>query len=815
MADTIPCPHCGNRYRLQSELAGKKVKCRQCGQSFEVPAGPASGPRAPPPLPPSHTGSSGQTELPKTVPSLEIGSPFATEDPFAVQAPIIHNPLEGWRRRQAWLRRLKIGGLAACVVGVLGGIVVGVVFLVKAVSENWSSVGAIPGESFAQEVLRVTNELVDIVASIKDVNSARAAVPRIKAIRPRFENLARQFEEVKKIQLTAEQDRELKRRYEAQLDAVVERMKKEVARLQTLPGVLEALADPELAALGSSVGPFRFPGIIPPPMAPPGLTPFGVPAPAPASPSPPPEDEVAKLTRECGPDRILTVTVEGIPAGQNSFVRAKVREAAGGRTAARTPSSGTMVITVGPVGDVQAVARRLDLGEVTQVDPAGRRVSVKADPSKFPEPIRAEATNPAHADFVKANLVELKCPDPDRRGQAASRLRSASSKQDREDVAKALLGLMGNNDPVARREAMGAWAAWQTPATTAEAVALLFKLIRDEDHLVRAAAWQALSSVKNDQTAAAVAKLLEDPSLRTDAANCLARMGAAAEKPLLELLEHADKDVRREAASALVQVATSQSTDVLIGYLEGSDPELAKRSLQVLARLKDPKAIEPLARQLANKELAAAAARALIEIGPSAEKAVIAAAEKNRDAMAGAMTVLDKIGTEACAPLVIQIAAGNDFNASRQAFRFLERTKDERAIVPMVELLSSFHHRHAASEVLKAIGPPAEDALLKGLKFRDPVAVQACLEILREIGTKKSLRSLKAFRSRDGWTLECARRAYGAIAARAGFAQGGFDTDSGTEPSGPEPGDKDPLMKGGFNTGPEEKGGQQKVNVVE
>lgn len=150
MADTIPCPHCGNRYRLQSELAGKKVKCRQCGQSFEVPAGQASGPRAPPPLPPSHTASSGQTELSKPVPSLDIGSPFAMEDPFAVAAPILHNPLDAWRRRQALLRRLKIGGLATCVVGLLAGIGVGVVFLVKVVAENLPLMGSIPGESFVQ-----------------------------------------------------------------------------------------------------------------------------------------------------------------------------------------------------------------------------------------------------------------------------------------------------------------------------------------------------------------------------------------------------------------------------------------------------------------------------------------------------------------------------------------------------------------------------------------------------------------------------------------------------------------------------------------
>jgi HEAT repeat protein len=615
-------------------------------------------------------------------------------------------------------------------------------------------------------------------------------------------------------------------RYRPQMEAVAERMKKEIERVQRIPGVFEALADAELAAFNSPLGPslpFRFPSFGRPPLTPPGMSPFS----GPPSSSPPPEDEVQKFTRECGPDKILTVTVEGVPGEQTSFVYAKIREAAGARGVLRTPSPGTVTATVGPVGDVQAAAKRIDFGQVTQVDPAGRKIAVKADPGKFPEPIKPEATNPTHSDYVKANLAELKCPDPDRRSQAASRLRRADVKQDRDEVAKALVALMSDNDPSTRREAMGAWAACQTPATTADATAVLLKLLADQDTLVRAGAWEALGAVKDEQAVAAVAKMLldKDKTTRGEAANCLAKMGPAAEKTLLEYLKHTDKDVQREAARVFAQVATRQSTPALLEYLEGPDADLAKASLQILAKLKDPKAIEPVARLLGNKALAHEAARMLIETGPAAEKAVIAVAKSgDQEALSGAMTVLDKIGTAECIPVVIQAAASNDTQAAWAAFRILERVKDERSIVPMAELLVSIHHRHHAANVLKAIGPPAEDIMLKGLKLRDTQVVRECLAILGAIGTEKSLRPIKALRSRDRWVIDSARQAYAAIAARSGFAQGGFDTDGGAAPAdgkstaSGEPGDagaKDPLMKGGFDTGPAEKGPKSGATVVE
>jgi HEAT repeat protein len=99
--------------------------------------------------------------------------------------------------------------------------------------------------------------------------------------------------------------------------------------------------------------------------------------------------------------------------------------------------------------------------------------------------------------------------------------------------------------------------------------------------------------------------------------------------------------------------------------------------------------------------------------------------------------------------------------------------------VPIAELLASWNHRGHAVEVLKAIGPPAEDVVLKGLKHRNREVVRQCIEILGAIGTQKSLQPLAPLaRHRDGWVRSAAQQARTSIAARAGMTQSGFDTDA-------------------------------------
>src|SRR4051794_3736104 len=39
----VPCPHCGAKLKAPDNAAGKKVKCKQCGQGFRIPGVPLAG----------------------------------------------------------------------------------------------------------------------------------------------------------------------------------------------------------------------------------------------------------------------------------------------------------------------------------------------------------------------------------------------------------------------------------------------------------------------------------------------------------------------------------------------------------------------------------------------------------------------------------------------------------------------------------------------------------------------------------------------------------------------------------------------------
>jgi HEAT repeat protein len=501
-----------------------------------------------------------------------------------------------------------------------------------------------------------------------------------------------------------------------------------------------------------------------------------------------------------------------VPEGQTAFIRAKIREASGLTGILRPSPPGTVTVVVAPVAYTQAVVNRIDFGQVTGADPGGRTISVKADPAKFPEPIKPEATNPAHADYLKANLAELKCPDPDRRCQAAERLKQANAKDHRGEIAEALLALMGDHDPLTRRAAVQAWAACQTDATTGKAIEALAKLAADPDSLVRSAAWEAWGSMTDQRAVAAAAKLLRDESTRSDASRCLTKMGPAAEQAMLECLAGDDPGARHAAAGVLAQIGTKRCTPVLVKLLQGTDDELAKDVLRILAKLKDEKSVEAVAAVLDNPALGAEAVHMLVEMGPVAEKAVVAVAKRGgKESLGRAMEVLDKIGTAECVPVVVQAAASQDARVFWTAFRILQRLKDERSIVPMAELLASWNHRSHAAEVLKAIGPPAEDVVLKGLKHRNADVVTQCIEILGAIGTKKSLPRLAPLtRHRNGWIRDAAAKARTLIAVRSGFSEGGFDTDaeSPADDKAADEGEENPFRP--VRPAGEKKGGEKK-----
>jgi HEAT repeat protein len=245
-------------------------------------------------------------------------------------------------------------------------------------------------------------------------------------------------------------------------------------------------------------------------------------------------------------------------------------------------------------------------------------------------------------------------------------------------------------------------------------------------------------------------------------------MGPVAEKAVLQCLGHPNTEVRAQAWRILGQIATKQSVPALLQLLQQNNKEVAKQVLPILARLKDERAMAAVGELLGNKDLRFAAIQFFQEMGPAAEKTVLTYAKHaNEEVVAAAMEILQQIGTAECVPVVLEVAAGDNFAARLNAFRILERLKDPRSIVPLAEMLADPMVRHSAAQVLKKMGPAAEDVAIKGLKHPKRDVGMACLEILGEIGTEKSLKEIQPYtRVRDAFVRMAAARAMEAIASR-------------------------------------------------
>ncbi len=85
-----------------------------------------------------------------------------------------------------------------------------------------------------------------------------------------------------------------------------------------------------------------------------------------------------KLIDRYGADKVVTITVHNVPADGLREVSDKVRAAADAEGQIARSSGSLTTITVAPVDDVEALAAKLDVGKVTEVDPERRTITVDA-----------------------------------------------------------------------------------------------------------------------------------------------------------------------------------------------------------------------------------------------------------------------------------------------------------------------------------------------------------------------------------------------------------------------------------------------------
>lgn len=143
----------------------------------------------------------------------------------------------------------------------------------------------------------------------------------------------------------------------------------------------------------------------------------------------------------------------------------------------------------------------------------------------------------------------------------------SESKKDRhpERDYAGLLTQLGSSDPMKRR-----WAARDLAAWTESVKPLLAALPQEEEHPVREAIFDSLSTIGGEGVVTGLIPLLrsEDAALRNGAIEVLQSMPADVAPHIIELLNDQDSDVRIFAIDILQQLAHPQTPEWLLSVLK-------------------------------------------------------------------------------------------------------------------------------------------------------------------------------------------------------------------------------------------------------
>jgi predicted Zn finger-like uncharacterized protein len=98
-------------------------------------------------------------------------------------------------------------------------------------------------------------------------------------------------------------------------------------------------------------------------------------------------------------------------------------------------------------------------------------------------------------------------------------------------------------------------------------------------------------------------------------------------------------------------------------------------------------------------------------------------------------------GTKETLPILLDAVRKPE--TRRAALQGLGRLKDESTLEPIAECLGEADGRGEAAQALKAFGPAAEDTVLKRLNHAEQQVRELACQILKDIGTQKSLPALQ------------------------------------------------------------------------
>jgi HEAT repeat protein len=321
------------------------------------------------------------------------------------------------------------------------------------------------------------------------------------------------------------------------------------------------------------------------------------------------------------------------------------------------------------------------------------------------------------------------------------------------EVAKALEKLLNGNDRLVALESTKALYVWATK----EQVPSLLKALDDPVVHVRRGSIEALGPLQDKRAVGPVAAFLTKVFERETAGRSLIRMGPMVEDEVRKYAGDADAGARQEAARVLRQLGKTSKDDAFAAALGGLKDD------NVFGRLKG---LKWFAKADPDHPRRAEAAKELARrLG-----------EGNVSEKREAATALAQWATRDEVPVLIDVLKEKSLGIGTRpaAMKALARLRDERAAAPLAEMLASPFESKEAVKALVAIGPLVEGEVLPYLEHTNYTAKAAACQVLKEVGTRKSLPPLekalaKATREMYGGyrdVSEAARAAIKAIKAR-------------------------------------------------
>jgi predicted Zn finger-like uncharacterized protein len=295
--------------------------------------------------------------------------------------------------------------------------------------------------------------------------------------------------------------------------------------------------------------------------------------------------------------RAVYLTITGIPTNSDPVRGVTARDVseaikARARQLAPTATHFTWIgrrnqasLMLSPVDDIQGFANRIDFGTVTV---RGNQLNVTVSPdfiasvprlpaeqsqtpdiNPSPRAANRDPEIPADADAVTRSLIQLKADASHTKKDGLNRLMRTQPDERLAEVVQAILPLLEDDDGFLVSDAVKTLVIWRSP----EVVPALAKLTNDNRFNVRHEAIKALGKIKDPRGVEPVVQRIKEDGFQAE--DALKEMGSIAEAALIERLTNPDSGVRRRVCEILKEIGGKQALMAMTAL--PADPDLGVR----------------------------------------------------------------------------------------------------------------------------------------------------------------------------------------------------------------------------------------------